>query len=265
MVVGAARGPGTAGVQWTSMEMITPPSIGMMCPLREWTGEAMTSTAITQQRLHRRLTLAIQVILAFGVGAELWAGQWFAALVTTGIIVLTLFPIVLARRYEVHVPPEFSLLAVVFVFASLFLGDLHGYYTRFWWWDAALHTASGFLLGIVGFLLVHILNETAEIGMKMKSGFVAFFAFLFAVGVGVVWEIFEFASDELLGTTMQKPLGDDASGLTDTMWDLIVDTLGALTISILGYGYLKKAGNESFLIRWIQSFVRHNPRLFNDS
>lgn len=225
----------------------------------------MKSQAMTAQGIHRRLTIAIQVVLAIGVGAELWAGQWFAALVTTGIILLTLFPLVLARRYSVHVPPEFALVAVVFVFASLFLGDVHGYYARFWWWDVVLHTASGFLLGIVGFLLVHILNETAEIGMKMKPGFVAFFAFLFAVGVGVVWEIFEFASDELLGTNMQKPMLDDASGLTDTMWDLIVDTLGALTISILGYGYLKTAGNESFLIRWIQSFVRNNPRLFDHS
>lgn len=225
----------------------------------------MTSQAMTPQGIHRRLTIAIQVVLAVGVGAELWAGQWFAALVTTGIILLTLFPLVLARRYSVFVPPEFALLAVVFVFASLFLGDVHGYYARFWWWDIALHTGSGFLLGIVGFLLVHILNETTEIGMKMKPGFVAFFALLFAVGVGVVWEIFEFAADELLGTNMQKPMLDDASGLTDTMWDLIVDTLGALTISVLGYGYLKTAGNESFLARWIQSFVHNNPRLFNDS
>lgn len=220
---------------------------------------------MTSQTIHRRLTLAIQVVLGIGLVAELGAGQWFAALTTAGIILVTLFPFVLARRYSVFVPPEFALLAIVFVFASLFLGDLHGYYTRFWWWDVALHTGSGFLLGIVGFLLVHVLNETSEIGMRMKPGFVAFFALLFAVGVGVLWEIFEFASDELLGTRMQKPMLDDASGLTDTMWDLIVDTLGALVISVLGYGYLKTAGNESFLTRWIQSFVRNNPRLFRDS
>ncbi len=220
---------------------------------------------MTSQTIHRRLTLAIQAVLGIGLVAEVGAGQWFAALTTAGIILVTLFPFVLARRYSVFVPPEFALLAIVFVFASLFLGELHGYYTRFWWWDAALHTGSGFLLGIVGFLLVHVLNETSEIGMRMKPGFVAFFALLFAVGVGVVWEIFEFAADELLGTRMQKPMLDDASGLTDTMWDLIVDTLGALIIAVLGYGYLKTAGNESFLGRWIQSFVRNNPRLFRDS
>ena len=59
--------------------------------------------------------------------------------------------------------------------------------------------------------------------------------------MGALWEILEFAIDQTFGTTMQK------SGLVDTMWDLIVDGLGALTISILGYGYLSAAGSESFL------------------
>ena len=215
--------------------------------------------------IHRRLTLGIQTVLALGVVAELWAGQWFAALITTGIILLTLFPIALARRFSVFIPPEFALLAIVFVFASLVLGEVHGYYTRFWWWDIALHTGSGFLLGIVGFLLVYVLNETAEIGLHMRPGFVAFFAFLFAVGVGALWEVFEFGMDQLFGMEMQKAMLDDPSGLTDTMWDLIVDTFGALVIAVLGYGYLRTAGNESFLTRWIHSFVEHNPRLFKDS
>jgi hypothetical protein len=54
----------------------------------------------------------------------------------------------------------------------------------------------------------------------------------------------------------------DPSGLTDTMWDLIVDTLGALVISVLGYSYIKAPKKESFLERWIEGFIRGNPRLF---
>jgi hypothetical protein len=39
--------------------------------------------------------------------------------------------------------------------------------------------------------------------------------------------------DSLFGINMQK------SGLPDTMWDLIVDALGALLVSIVGYFYLR--------------------------
>jgi len=215
------------------------------------------------QLIHRRLTFVLQGILVVGGVAAVWEQQWLAALITGGIIVITLVPFFLAKRFRVFIPPEFVLVAIAFVFASLFLGEVHGYYSRFWWWDIVLHTCSGFLLGTIGFLLVHVLNETEDIGVHMKPGFVAFFAFLFAVGMGAIWEIFEFGMDSFFDTNMQKKMLGDASGLTDTMWDLIVDTLGALVVSVLGYGYVKSAGNESFLERLIRSFIESNPRLFD--
>jgi uncharacterized membrane protein YjdF len=80
--------------------------------------------------------------------------------------------------------------------------------------------------------------------------------------MGTLWEIFEFTADSLFGSDMQKHMLGDQSGLTDTMWDLIVDAVGALIISVLGYGYLKTSHDESFLRRWIRKFINSNPRLF---
>lgn len=206
--------------------------------------------------VHQRVTVGLQLVLVAGAALAVWQQQWLAAATTLGILVVTLLPLALGRRFAVFIPAEFEALAVVFVFASLFLGEVRGYYARFWWWDAALHTASGFLLGILGFLLVYVLNEKEEIDLHMKPGFVAFFAFVFAVGMGALWEIFEFAMDSFFGLNMQK------SGLVDTMWDLIVDTVGAAVIAVLGYGWLKTAGTHSFLERWIEDLVRSNPRIF---
>lgn len=211
---------------------------------------------------HRRISFVLQAVLLAGVAAALWEGRWATAVITVGIVLVTLAPLLLERWTGVFIPAEFELLAVAFVFASLFLGEVRGYYARLWWWDVALHASSGFLLGIVGFLLVHLLNETEDVGLHMKPGFVAFFAFLFALGMGALWEIFEFGMDRLLGLEMQKPMFGDPSGLTDTMWDLIVDAAGALVIAVLGYGYLETAGNRSFLERWVGSFVEGNPRFF---
>lgn len=213
--------------------------------------------------LTKRILQVLQAILILGVAAEIYEGQWFAAVLTSGIVLITFIPTILARRYRFTIPAEFVLLAIGFVFASLFLGEVHDYYARFWWWDIALHASSGFLLGIVGFLLVYVLNETESIAVHMKPGFVALFAFLFALGIGTLWEIFEFGMDSLFGMNMQKPMLNDPSGLTDTMFDLIVDALGALIISVLGYNYLKKGRKQSFLERWIEAFIRHNPQFFN--
>jgi len=212
--------------------------------------------------LHSRITYLLQAILLVELVLALYGQQWLAAITTTGVLVVTLAPFLIRRFFHVYIPPEFMILAIGFVFASLFLGEVQGYYTRFWWWDIVLHTSSGFLLGMIGFALVYVLNESEDIGLYMKPGFVAFFAFLFAVGMGVIWEVFEFAMDQFFHTNMQKPMLNDPSGLTDTMWDLIVDTLGALVISIMGYSYIKTAKNTSFLERWIHRFIQRNPQLF---
>jgi uncharacterized membrane protein YjdF len=90
---------------------------------------------------------------------------------------------------------------------------------------------------------------------------VAFFAFTFAVSVGTLWEVFEFGMDRLFGTSMQKPMLDDPSGLTDTTWDLIVDALGALFISFLGWWYMIQE-RPSFIEVWIRRFIKRNPKLF---
>ena len=207
--------------------------------------------------VHKTLTLFLQATLVVGVILFCFQQRWMAAILTAAIIIVTLLPLIFGRRFDVHIPPEFELLAVLFVYASLFLGEVHGYYIRYWWWDAVLHAGSGFLLGVLGFLLVYILNERPDADLHMHPRFVALFAFMFAVGMGALWEIFEFAMDQSFGMNMQK------SGLVDTMWDLIVDSVGAAVIAFLGWAYLRTAGSNSFLERWIVGFVRANPRLFN--
>lgn len=208
--------------------------------------------------LYQTIVGLLHVVMLAGLVVSLIEQQWFNAFLIVGVLVLTSLPMVMARHLHVYVPPEFELLAILFVFASVFLGEVGGYYARFWWWDVVLHTGSGFLLGTVGFLLVYVLNQQERIELYMKPAFVALFALAFAVAAGAVWEIFEFAMDSTFGLNMQK------SGLRDTMWDLIVDTVGALVIALAGYAYMKQ-GRESFVFDAIERFIKRNPRLFEDA
>src|SRR5690606_8741095 len=105
------------------------------------------------ERLHRRITGALLLIMAVGFAYALFRREWLNALLLVAIGFITMLPILLGRRFRVFIPPEMELLAIIFIFAALFLGEFRGYYVRFWWWDALLHTASGFLLGLLGFLL----------------------------------------------------------------------------------------------------------------
>lgn len=204
---------------------------------------------VMSARQQARLTIAIRVVLTVSAVAAALLGQWDTAVITAGIVVVTHLPSMISRRYRLTLPAGFELLAVLFVFGSLFLGEVRGYYTRFWWWDALLHTGAGFLLGILGFLLVYSLNERGLGNLQLRPSFIALFSFAFSLALGALWEIFEFGMDQAFGLNMQK------SGLVDTMWDLIVNVIGAGAIALLGYGWLRTPEVDSFLERWIERAV----------
>jgi hypothetical protein len=91
----------------------------------------------------------------------------------------------------------------------------------------------------------------------MRPGFLCFFAVTFAVFLGVLWEIFEFAVDRVApGVNMQS----NETGVRDTMWDLIVDTIGAAIVAAMGWMYLK-TGRYSFIADGVRAFVNRNPQL----
>jgi len=207
--------------------------------------------------VHLRFSLILKTLLLIGAIALFMTRQYQAMMETLIILSITFLPIVLHARFQVKIPHEFETLAILFVCLSLFFGEVLDFYNRYWWWDIVLHTSSGFLLGITGFLLVYVLNEDEAIDLDLTPGFISMFAFMFAMGLGALWEIFEYTMDELFGLNMQK------SGLRDTMWDLIVDAIGALLISLMGYKYLQTIEKDSFLEQWINNFVSANPQFFS--
>lgn len=214
-----------------------------------------------KNRVHRILVLVMLLLMIVEWVVLVMDQRWLSSFLATLIIATLLSPLVFRHKMDVEIPAEFHIAAVVFIFASLYLGEIQGFYQKYWWWDIALHTSAGLLLGIVGFLLVYLLNASKQVEVKMTPFFISFFACMFAVAIGAFWEIFEFSMDQLVGTTMQKPMLGDPSGLTDTMWDMIVNAVGAFVVSATGWWYLKR--ERTFFVReWIHRFMVKNPRLF---
>lgn len=172
------------------------------------------------------------LVVAAGTVA-VFRANWINFALSLVTLFLTFLPTIIRREFHVYYPGEFEILVLLFIFASMYLGEIHSFYARIWWWDIMLHALSGVIIAGIGFSLVGILNGEERLPVELSPAFVAIFSFSFALSMGVIWEIFEFLVDSLFGINMQK------SGLPDTMWDLIVDALGALVVSIVGYLYLR--------------------------
>ncbi len=230
----------------------------------------------------------VRLIVIVSLVAAILRRDFESAFTCVLVLVLFLVPLFLERSFAIQLPSTLEIIILLFIFAAEILGELQCYFIQYPNWDTMLHTTSGFLCAAVGFSLIDILNRDSRIKFNLSPVYVAIVAFCFSMTIGVLWEFFEFGADRLLHLDMQKDtvvhtitsvsldetnqnrpvtitdihsvqvdgqdLGFDGYldiGLYDTMEDLFVNFVGAVTFSVIGYFYLKKCGKGRFARQFI--------------
>ena len=156
-----------------------------------------------------------------------------------GLFVMFL-PGLLKKKPRLEIPNYIFVMYYVFLYCAIYLGEVRNFYFVIPYWDSILHGFSAAMLGALGFSLVSILNNDEHITISLSPLFTGIFAFCFALALGAIWEIYEFSFDGLLGLNMQKFRLEDGralvgrSALADTMKDIIIDSAGALVVSVVG-------------------------------
>lgn len=111
------------------------------------------------------------------------------------------------------------MIVLSFIFFAMYLANVFNFY-GIPYYDKILHLSSGILLGYIGLIMyIYFFGGLSNKTNKSMASIV--FVFLFAVASAGVWEIWEFATDQLLNLTAQN-------GLLDTMWDIICGTIGGM-------------------------------------
>lgn len=199
-------------------------------------------------------------------------------------LVLMIIPSMIQAAFKVEFPSTLEIIILIFIFAAEILGEISAFYIRFPYWDTVLHTINGFICAALGFSTVDILNNQKRLQFQLSPLFMAIVAFSVSMTIGVLWEFFEFSMDYFWQLDMQKdtviqsisstfldPAKDNNSiiitdiqsvvingtelglggyldiGLYDTMYDLVVNFIGAATFSIMGYFYVKHRNHKSLV------------------
>ncbi len=227
----------------------------------------------------------LRVVVIGCLVLSLLRGHYEHALLCGGTLLLLLAPAFVEKSFRVDLPTPLEVVVMCFIFAHAILGEIACFYVRVPGWDTMLHTLNGFLCAGIGLSLVDLLNCHRRFQFELSPLYMVIVAFCFSMTVGVLWEFFEFGSDMLLHTDMQKdtvihsihsvtldptasntpvslngigdvavngePLGLDGYldiGLIDTMKDLLVNFVGAVVFSVGGYFYLTFRGKKHRLI-----------------
>lgn len=219
-------------------------------------------------KFHYGLNIFILITLIIAFVLSIYEKNWLALLPIFLILILLSIPYFLEKKYKIDFPPEFEIAITIIIYFSLFLGEYTGAYQKLWWWDSLLHGFFGLVLGFATFLILYLFYKTQKI--KAKPITIIIIAFSFALAIGSLWEITEFAIDSLFDANMQKSknlclitekICDTRLGVIDTMKDLIVDSIGALIASIISFIYMK-TGEIAFLDNVLREIRKTNKRFF---
>lgn len=205
-------------------------------------------------------------------------------------LLLFTIPTLIEDKFKIGIPSLLESIIYLFIFSAEILGEINNFYGNIPYWDTILHTINGFLAAGVGFSLIDILNKSSK-NIKLSPLYVAIVAFCFSMTIGVLWEFFEYGMDRYLRLDTQKdrivnvistvkldPNNDNKAviidnikethiitdddeivieggyldiGINDTMKDLIVNFIGAVCFSTIGYLYVKNRDKYKFATNFI--------------
>ena len=234
--------------------------------------------------------IVLRLIVIVSLVFALVRGNFENAVLCVATLLLLLAPSFIEKSFSVELPSVFEIIIMCFAFSHAILGEIGCFYVKVPWWDTMLHTLNGFLCAGVGFSLI---DRDKRFRFELSPVYVALVAFCFSMTVGVLWEFFEFGSDMIFKTDMQKdtvirsitsvaldptksntPVTVDGItsvvvngrelgvggyldiGLIDTMKDLIVNFIGAVVFSIFGFIYIKYRGRKSRVVENFMVTVR---------
>lgn len=233
----------------------------------------------------RLIIIAIMIL-------SLLKGRFENVFVCALSLILLLVPSFFQKNFGIELPSTLEIIIMLFIFAAEILGELGCYYVKIPIWDTMLHTVNGFLCAAIGFSLVDLLNRNNRFKFHLSPLYLSIVAFCFSMTIGVLWEMFEFGCDCIFLTDMQKDFvinrissvalnpnlenkaviidnitsvvvnGEELGvngyldiGLIDTMKDLIVNFVGAVVFSIIGFFYVKSRGKNKFAERFIPTLA----------
>lgn len=225
------------------------------------------------------LYFTLRILVIFLMIYNITQGRYENSFTCLLVLFLLLLPFVMEEKVKLEFSSSLEIVILLFIFCAEILGEVNAWYQRIPNFDTLMHTITGFIMGAVGFSLVNMVNNSERAGIKLNPKYLLVASFCFSMTIGVLWEFFEFGVDQIFHADMQKDtyvsevnsvmfdetmenkvvnvkidsvivngeewIGYLDIGLIDTMKDLIVNAIGAITFSVIGYITISKNNGET--------------------
>lgn len=235
--------------------------------------------------------LILRTLIIIAMIRSILEARYFHAVLCGFSLLLYTVPGILRDKFRIALSGLLEAIVYCFIFAAEILGEIHNFYHIFPYWDTMLHTINGFICAGIGFSLVDLLSSNSKrMHLSPIYVAVVSFCFSMTVGVLWEFFEFTsdriLLTDTQKDTRVRRiasidlqPDGKNESvivrdiqkteitagngdvyvldgyyldlGLIDTMDDLFVNLIGAVTFSIFGFFYIVHRDKNSIVTGFI--------------
>ncbi len=205
----------------------------------------MANTVVVLTFILGAIFIGFYQLTVHGIGLA-WMG-WISLL-------YLLIPPLARKIFRLRPAYLIDMVLYIFIFFAFDLGVALKLYARFQTMDLIAHILSGFVFAEIGLCIYFYLRADKQQPMGYGRGLACIFSFFFTGFVAVVWEIIEYVGFLLTGHDSQCVA---ATGVGDTMEDMIVCLVGGLVMCLLMFVHLK-GKHKLFLFAPSDEFFRVN-------
>ncbi len=149
-----------------------------------------------------------------------------------------IMPVILKRSKAFTLPGPFVLLILAAIAFHAF-GVLYFSYDELYYYDNLTHTLSSVTVSACVYLTL-ICYQVYNGSFRLTPLAMALLSAMFMMTLSVCWELLEYVVDVVTGTNMQY-------SPTDTIRDMLCNTIAASAASIVMYRYTKRRGPEQIV------------------
>ncbi|SFD14251.1 hypothetical protein [Clostridium uliginosum] len=92
------------------------------------------------------ITVLFEIILITNAILSITSRQWKNLALSLLAIVCIILPFIITHIANIKnlvLPSSFNLISLLFIFLTLYFGEIKNFYSIFWWWDLLLHAIFG--------------------------------------------------------------------------------------------------------------------------
>lgn len=214
------------------------------------------SMKIKEEKCRRVCRWMLIGYMAFGSGLAVYYAaekSWYLAAQSVGSMAAIWAILGFLRRIGIRPVYEAQAVIIAFTFAAYTLGVACSLYKTLPGYDKLLHMLSGTLTMSLALPLFYALKASHRVE-RDDCALAVGFCLSAALAVAGVWEIAEYALSLLAD---MDPQCAAATGVSDTMKDMIVCTLGAL-LAVHPLIRYYRTGRGGVLYGWLEVFLEKN-------